>query len=125
MLVGVFSLAALLLASAGIYGVTAYSVSRRTREFGVRMALGAGREDIFGMIFSQGAATTLLGCLGGAAGAMMLTRVIRAFLFDVSPLDPITYGAVGILLSVTTVLACYVPARRATRVDPMVALRYE
>jgi len=124
-LVAVFSLTALLLASAGIYGVTAYSVSRRTREFGVRMALGAGRKDIFGMILSQGAVTTLLGCLGGAAGALMLTRVIRAFLFEVSPLDPVTYGAVGILLSVTTVLACYMPARRATRVDPMVALRYE
>ena len=77
------------------------------------------------MILSQGAVTTLLGCLGGAAGALMLTRVIRAFLFEVSPLDPVTYGAVGILLSVTTVLACYMPARRATRVDPMVALRYE
>ena len=124
-LIGIFSFTALLLASAGIYGVTAYSVSRRTREFGVRMALGAARKDIFGMILSQGAATTIAGCVVGAAGAVMLTRVIRAFLFDVSPLDPITYAAVGILLVATTVLACYVPARRATRVDPMAALRYE
>ena len=124
-LVGIFSFTALLLASAGIYGVTAYSVSRRTREFGVRMALGAAPKDIFGMILSQGAATTIAGCVVGAAGAVMLTRVIRAFLFDVSPLDPITYAGVGVLLAATTVLACYVPARRATRVDPMIALRYE
>lgn len=124
-LVGIFSLTALLLASAGIYGVTAYSVSRRTREFGVRIALGAARKDIFGMILSQGAATTLAGCAIGVAGALMLTRVIRALLFDVNPLDPLTYVGVGILLAVTTVLACYVPARRATRVDPMVALRCE
>ena len=125
MLVGIFSLTALLLASAGIYGVTAYSVSRRTKEFGVRMALGAAKKDIFSMIFSQGAVTSIIGSAAGAAGALVLTRVIRAFLFEVSPLDPATYGMVGILLAGTSGLACYVPARRATRVDPMVALRYE
>ena len=125
MLVGIFSLTALLLASAGIYGVTAYSVSRRTKEFGVRMALGARKLDIFEMILSQGAVTAIIGCVAGSAGALMLTRVIRSFLFEVSPLDPVTYGAVGILLAATTLLACYAPARRATCVDPMVALRYE
>jgi len=124
-LVGLFSFTALVLAAAGIYGVTSYSVSRRTREFGVRMVLGARRKDILRLVISQGAVITAVGCILGIAGAAAITRLFQASLFGVSALDPLTYVAVGILLAAVTIVACCIPARRATRVDPMVALRYE
>jgi putative ABC transport system permease protein len=124
-LIGIFSWTALLLAAAGIYGVTAYSVSRRTREFGVRMVLGARRMDILRMVLSRGAVTTAIGCAIGILGTLVLTRLIQAFLFGVSAFDPLTYLLVGALLAATGLLACYLPAKKATGVDPMVALRYE
>jgi len=124
-LIGVFSVTALILAAGGLYAVTAYSVSRRTREFGVRLALGASKSSILGLVFSQGAMTTMIGCGVGIAGALALTRVIQATLFGVSAFDGITYLFVAAILAAVTIVACYVPARRATKVDPMVALRYE
>jgi putative ABC transport system permease protein len=124
-LVTVFALTALLLAVGGIYGVMAYGVTERTREIGVRMALGAKSGDVLGMILGQGLRTTLVGVAIGIAGSLAITRTIQSLLFGVEPTDPLTFLAVaGLLIGVAT-LACYIPARRATRVDPMVALRYE
>jgi len=124
-LVGIFAALALLLAAAGIYGLTAYSVARRTREFGIRMALGATSGDIVRMVFGDGALTTVLGIGVGIGGAFVLTRTMKSLLFGVSPADPLTLGGVVFLLALVSLLACYIPARRATRVDPMIALRYE
>jgi putative ABC transport system permease protein len=124
-LVGAFSCLALLLAGIGIYGVTSYAVSRRTREFGVRMALGAEKGNVLQLVLSQGLLTTAVGLIAGIGGALLLTKTIQSMLFNTSPFDPLTFGAVGILLLFATLLACYLPALRATRVDPMVALRYE
>jgi len=124
-LVAVFAIAALLLAVAGIYGVMAYQVSQRTREIGVRMALGATARDVVGMILGQGLRTTVVGIGLGIAGAIALTRVIRTLLYGVTPTDPVTFAAVTLLLAGVAALACYVPARRAARVDPMVSLRQE
>ncbi len=124
-LVGVFAATALLLAMAGIYGVMAYVVSRRTREFGVRMALGATGGDVLSMVLGQGIRTTAIGVVIGIAGACALTRTMRSMLFGVSATDPLTFAGVAMALGFIAALACYIPARRATRVDPMVALRYE
>jgi predicted permease len=124
-LVGAFAASALILAVAGIYGVMAYAVAQRTREIGVRMALGARSRDVLGMILGQGLRTILLGVVAGAGGALALTRAIQSLLFAVEPADPLTFVAVTALLVGVATLACYVPARRATRVDPMVTLRYE
>ncbi len=124
-LIGFFGIVALLLATAGVFGVMAYSVSRRTREIGVRVALGASSGDVLRMILSQGLRTILIGIALGLAGSLALTRTIRSLLFDVSPNDPITLAGVVLLLGSVAMLACYVPARRAMRVDPIVALRYE
>ena len=125
LLVGVFALAALLLATAGVFGVLAYSVVQRTREIGVRIALGASARDIFKMVLRQGLITTAVGTAVGLAGAFLLTRTMRSLLFEVSPNDPLTTTAVALLIMLVAALASYVPARRATRVDPMVALRSE
>jgi putative ABC transport system permease protein len=124
-LIGFFGVTALLLATAGVFGVVAYSVSRRTREIGVRIALGAGSGDVLGMILGQGLRTILIGVIVGIAGSLALTRAVESLLFGVTATDPLTFGGVTLLLVGAALLACYIPARRATKVDPMVALRYE
>jgi len=124
-LVGVFGALALGLAVVGIFGLVSHSVSRRIGEIGVRMALGAQPSDILRLIVGQGFVPTLAGLGAGAAAALALTQLIKSLLYDVSPSDPLTFGVVGLLLAAVALLASYIPARRATKVDPMVALRYE
>ncbi len=124
-LVGFFGITALLLATAGVFGVMAYSVSRRTREIGVRVALGAGSGDVLRMILSQGLRTIFIGVAIGIAGSLALTRTVESLLFGVTATDPLTFGGVTLLLVGAALLACFIPARRATKVDPMVAVRYE
>jgi ABC-type antimicrobial peptide transport system permease subunit len=115
----------LLLSAIGLYGVVSYEVSRRTKEIGVRMALGAESQDVVQLFLRQGFVTVLTGGMFGGVLALATTRLLGAWLFGVRPSDPLSFGvAVGVLLTVT-LIAGYLPARRATRVDPMVALRYE
>jgi predicted permease len=124
-LLSAFAGFALVLACIGIYGVMAYSVAQRTREIGIRMALGAQKNDVLKMAIGQGFRLTLLGIVMGIAGAIALTRFLSSLLYGVRPSDPLTFVAVSLLLAAVALLACYIPARRAMRVDPMVALRYE
>jgi len=127
-LLGAFAALALLLATVGIYGVISYSVAQRVHEIGVRMALGAEKQSIFRMIIGQGLRLAAIGLIIGASAALALARALVSFsglLYGVRPSDPLTFLAVSILLTGIAVLACYIPARRAMRVDPMVALRYE
>jgi len=124
-LFGGFALVALLLAGLGIYGVTAVSVGQRTREIGLRMALGAQPKDIMGMILRGGLSLTAAGVVGGVAAALLLTRALRSLLFGTTPTDPLTYAAMSLVLAAVTLVACYAPARRALRVDPTVALHDE
>ena len=123
--VGLFAALALILAGLGIYGVISYMVSQRTNEIGIRMALGAEKRNILKMVISQGLKLALVGVVAGAAGALVLTRFIASQLYNVRPTDPSTFIAVSLILVAVTLLACYIPARRASKVDPMVALRYE
>jgi ABC-type antimicrobial peptide transport system permease subunit len=123
-LLGVFALIALLLASIGIYGVLSYIAGQRTHEIGIRMVLGAQRRDVLKLVMGDAARMTVGGVLVGLVAAR-LTRLIKSMLFGVSTMDPVTFAGVATLLTTVAFVACYLPTRRAMRVDPVVSLRYE
>jgi len=125
LLLGLSAGLALVLASVGLYGVTAYATALRTREIGIRMALGAQRRDVMSLVLFDGAALGFVGVGIGIVAALLLTRLMTVLLYGVRANDPLAFGAVAMLLSVVILVACYIPARRAMRMDPMMALRYE
>ena len=122
---GMFAALGLLLAALGIYGVQAYSVSQRTNEIGLRMALGAQSRDVLKLIMKQGMRLAVVGMVIGLIASFALTRVIKSLLFNVSATDVLTFIVVSLVFTSVALLACWIPARRATKVDPLVALRYE
>jgi len=124
-LIGVFASIALVLAAVGIYGVVSYATRQRTHEIGIRMAIGARGQQILWLIAGQSAQWLLIGITIGVASALALTRLLAAYLYAVRPTDPLTFVVVSLMLLGVALLAVYIPARRATKVDPMVALRYE
>ena len=114
-----------MLAIVGIYGVLSFLVSKRTREIGIRIALGAQRRDVLWLVMKEGAKFSFAGIVLGLAGAFLVSRLLSSELFGITPMDPITYIGVAGVMTVVTLLACYIPTRRAMRVDPLIALRYE
>jgi putative ABC transport system permease protein len=122
---GVFGLVALMLAAIGVYGITSYAVAQRTHEIGIRLALGAQLSDVLRLVLRQGLILTIIGVALGLLGAYLATRAITSVLYGVSATDPFTFIFVSGLLIVVALIACYVPARRATKVEPLVALRNE
>jgi len=125
LLLALFAALALVLAAVGIFGLMYQTVARRTHEIGVRMALGAQGGDVMGMVLRQGLLLTGIGVVLGVGGALALSRLVRGLLFGIGPADPVSYVAAVLLLGATALVACWLPARRATRVDPLVALRHE
>jgi putative ABC transport system permease protein len=125
MLLAVFSFIALVLATVGIYGVVSYSVARRTKEIGVRLVLGARRGEVTAGVMREGMMIALSGVAGGIIAAMALTRLLRSLLYGVGVWDPVTFVVVPLVLISVALVACYIPARRAARISPMVALRWE
>jgi putative ABC transport system permease protein len=124
-IVALFALTALLLAGLGIYGVISYMVSERTHEIGIRLALGADRMSVVKMVLRQGLGLAIAGAAVGFVGALIVSHLMTGLLYGVRPTDPLTFAGVAFLLIGVALLACYIPARRAIRVDPLVALRYE